>query len=462
MLPDTGQSAGETTPVKGPVPSGQVFHRVEVHDEDATERAEFDRVLTDIAKRLSNVTEGQFDEVVTGCLRLLVEFLGFDRSTLLAFSEHGSRFKVTHSWAAAGVPVVPIDLLLDVKLPWFTHQIRSGHIVSVSSSIDLPAVAANERAYLLRSGLISNLAIPLLTEGTIVGALSFGSFRRERRWSLGLVSHLRLASEILALGIRQHRYAQGLKAIAQTMDQISLDHAAPGKKACGHFRDRAMRLMQTEHQERRRMGQVLHEDVMQILAAVSMLVQPGPNGVAQPGSIKAVALLKDALQKLRDLTLELRPEAVFQMTLADGIRWLADQMRRRYNLDVDVRIADTVGDVSDDIRCFLYDSARKLLENVAVHASCKDAILEIVPSAPDSIQLTVSDEGVGFNPASLKDLPIAAFGLFSIREQSGLLGGMLEVNTSAGRGTRVVVTVPSSDEALAEEGLVIGASAATS
>jgi signal transduction histidine kinase len=450
MQPDTGLSAGDASPARGmplaPEPSGQPPRSIGSNDEGSAKCAEFERVLAGIASRLSNVADGQFDEVVTGCLQNLVEFLGFDRSTLMAFSEQGSRFQVTHTWAVEGVSVVPSDVLLNAKIPWFTHQIRSGHIVSASSAIDLPAVAAQERAYLLQSGLKSILAIPLLMEGTIVGALSFASVHSPRRWPLGLVARLRLAGEIMALGIRRHQYAQGLSAIAQTMDQVSLDHNAPAKKAARYFRDRAMRLMQAEHQERRRMGQVLHEDVMQILSAVGMFVQSGQNGTPQsPATSKAIAMLQDAMRKLRQLTLELRPETVFEMTLADGVHWLAGQVRRRYDLDVDIHIADTVGPVSDDIRSFLYDSARKLLENVAVHASCKRATLEIRSSDPNYLQLVVTDEGTGFNPGSLQDLPSTGFGLFSIHEQSELLGGMLEVNSAPGRGTRVVVTVPLSE-----------------
>jgi two-component system NarL family sensor kinase len=194
------------------------------------------------------------------------------------------------------------------------------------------------------------------------------------------------------------------------------------------------------------MGQVLHEDVMQILAAVGMFVESGKSDRPQsPAIAKALALLEDAIEKLRHLTLELRPDAVSEMTLADGIRWLADQVRRRYDLDVDIRVADAVDPVSDEVRSFLYDSARKLLENVAVHASCNRATLEIRRGAPSGIQLIVSDEGVGFDPASLPALPTAAFGLFSIRERAELLGGTLEVISSPGRGTRVAVSVPSGD-----------------
>lgn len=450
MQPDTGPSSDSTLPAKDsppvPGPSGQPHRGIEGNEEDAAKCTEFERVLADIASRLSNVTDEKFDEAVAGCLRTLVEILGFDRAAMMAFSEQGGRFQVTHSSAVEDASAASIsDVLLNVKFPWFTHQIRSGHIVSVSNSTDLPAAAVQERVYLLQSSIKSALVIPLLMEGTIVGALSFISFRSQRRWPLAMVSRLRLVGEILALGIRRHQYAQGLRAIAQTMEQVSLDHAAPGKKTVEHFRARAIRLMQAEHQERRRMGQVLHEDVMQVLCAVGMLVQPKTGMPQSPGSIEAIALLKDALQKLRQLTLELRPEAIFEMTLADRIGWLAEEVRRRYDLDVNICIADTVGPVNYDIRSFLYDSARKLLENVAVHASCKSATLEIRRNDPNHIQLTVSDGGVGFNPASLQDLPDTVFGLFSIREQSELLGGMLEVNSSPGRGTRVVVTVQLND-----------------
>ncbi|RPI58378.1 MAG: hypothetical protein EHM48_10230, partial [Planctomycetaceae bacterium] len=334
-------------------------------------------------------------------------------------------------------------VLINEELPWFTHQLRSGHIVSVTSSLDLPSVASQERAYLLHSGLKSMLAIPLLMEGAIIGALSFGSFTSQRQWSLGLVSSLRLSAEIMSLGIRRNQYAQGLKSIAQTMDSISLDRTAHGEKTADHFRDRAVKLMQAENHERRHMGQVLHEDVMQILSAVGMLVQSGENGISQsPAGAKAVALLKDALQKLRQLTLELRPDAVCKMTLAEGMHWLADQVRRRYGLDVEVRIVGEFDHVGEDVRSFLYDSARKLLENVAVHASCKQATVELQRSDPNYIQLTVSDEGVGFKPAGLSDMHGAAFGLFSIREQLELFGGMMDVQSSPSRGTRVSLSVP--------------------
>jgi signal transduction histidine kinase len=419
-----------------------------VAEDVAAECAKFERVLSDIASRLSNAGDGQFDDVVTGCLRTLVESLGFDRSTLMAFSEHGHRFQVTHSWGVEGVPPVPIGTTVDAEGPWYTHQIRSGHVVSVSSSIDLPAAAAKERAYLLSSGLKSSLTIPLLMEGTIVGALGFGSFRSERRWPLGLVSRLRLAGEVLALGMRRHQYAKALTTLSQTVEEVSLDHAGPNVARADQFRRRAMHLMQAEHQERRRMGQVLHEDVMQILTAVGMFMQSADAADAdrRPAeAAQAMSLLREALAKLRQLTVELRPGAVCEMGVSDGFRWLANQMRRRYELDVDLQIDEAVEPVSQSLRPFLYDSARKLLDNVAVHSGCKCARLELRRVDSKDIRLTVRDEGVGFNPSAAGELGNGSFGLFSIREQAELLGGTLEVQSAPGQGTRAIVTVPLMD-----------------
>ncbi len=452
MLGNTG-SPSEGKPAKGSTamqtsskPPGQPVRRIEVKQE---EPAGFERILADVAGRLSNVAEGKFDEVVTGCLRTLVEHLGFDRSSLMAFSDQGNRFTVTHSWAIDGVPAATPDLLLNSKMPWVTHQIRCGHIVSVSSSVDLPSSAVQERAYLLQSGLKSTLAVPLLMEGTIIGAMGFGSFRVQKHFTPVLVTRLRLAGEVMAMGMRRHQYAQGLQDIAQAMAKVSDAGGGPGArlngKPCGAFRERALRLMQAEHQERRRMGQVLHEDVMQVLSAVTMLVQSGESdALKSPGAVKAVSMLREALGKMRQLTLELRPDAVFQMTLADGIRWMAGQMRRRYDLDVELRIDDSVSRVDGDTRGFLYDSAFKLLENVAVHSSSKRAVVEVHRVGPETVQLAVSDEGVGFNPPVEGEFSAAGYGLASIREQAELLGGSLDVTSTLGRGTKAVVTVPNS------------------
>jgi signal transduction histidine kinase len=153
-------------------------------------------------------------------------------------------------------------------------------------------------------------------------------------------------------------------------------------------------------------------------------------------------LLRQALAKLRQLAIELRPGALSVTGLAEGIRWLADEMRRTHGLHVDVEADDLIEPVNEDVRPFLYDAALKLLENVATHSQCKRARVEIRRVDPGHVQLTVTDDGVGFMPAAEDDIPSGSFGLFSVREQAELLEGRLDVHSAPGGGTRASVTVP--------------------
>ena len=96
-----------------------------------------------------------------------------------------------------------------------------------------------------------------------------------------------------------------------------------------------------------------------------------------------------------------------------------------------------------DLQVFLFRSLRELLVNIARHASASNA--EVCLRADvHSIHITVSDDGVGFVPPSpsFTSRDGGGFGLFNIREQLGLRSGSLQIESSPGSGTRVVLAAP--------------------
>lgn len=206
-----------------------------------------------------------------------------------------------------------------------------------------------------------------------------------------------------------------------------------------------MRLIQTEQRERRRIGEVLHEDVMQMLASISMIVGSAKHLDVEKKTNhadQATSLLTQAIEKLRLLAIELRPEGLVGIGVVEGMQWLARQMKQTHDLEVEVQADAAIEPISEDARLFLYDAARKLLENAASHSGSKKARVEIQRCQPRHVCLIVSDQGAGFDPTQLKDLPGESFGLFSIREQADLLGGRIEINSAPGRGTKISVIVP--------------------
>lgn len=77
---------------------------------------------------------------------------------------------------------------------------------------------------------------------------------------------------------------------------------------------------------------------------------------------------------------------------------------------------------------------------MVVHAGCDTATMSLA-WRPDGLDLEVADRGCGFD-AEKADLRSEAFGLFSIRERMRQLGGGVDVETDAGRGTRVRLHLP--------------------
>lgn len=405
------------------------------------ECAQFARLLTDMASRLANTPASEFDQMVTACLRELAEFLDFDHTTLMAFSPDGNQLRVTHAWAAEGIELPAEDMPIEVVLPWFAHQMRAGRLLRISSVSELPPEAASDREALLGSGLKSNLSIPLIADGVVVGVWAFGTFRAERPWPAGIVASLRLAAEIMALGLRRHRYQQELLAIARSKPFRPDERA--GMEQTQRQRQLALHLAQARYNERRRVADFVSEDVMQVVAGVGMQVESMRN--CPPGELpeaidEASELVRQAMQKLRALAGGLPPRILYESGIVMALQWLARRMSN-HRFAVEVAAADGVEPIGDDLRLLLYEAAGQLLDNAARHGRATKVSVRI-ERADGDVRLTVSDNGSGFDPSCLRQIPEGAFGLFGIKEQAEFLGGRLDLRSSPGQGATAVLTLP--------------------
>ncbi|MBI5579600.1 MAG: response regulator, partial [Deltaproteobacteria bacterium] len=100
--------------------------------------------------------------------------------------------------------------------------------------------------------------------------------------------------------------------------------------------------------------------------------------------------------------------------------------------------------VAEDVKVLLFESTRELLFNAAKHARVATAKVGFRQIEGKTLQVTVSDNGPGFDPAKMKQLGEsgAGFGLFSIRERLDLIGGKLEIDSTPGSGSRIFLTAP--------------------
>ncbi len=205
-------------------------------------------------------------------------------------------------------------------------------------------------------------------------------------------------------------------------------------------------LSQTEARERKRLAEILHDDLQQLLAAAKFHVgllsrhaKDDKESLEIAGQVKA--MLVEAIDKSRSLSHELSPPGLSNSDLQGTFEWLAQQMQLKHGLTVHLEIRDRIALPSEPRKILLYKAAQEMLFNVSKHAGVKEARLRLRRRG-GAICLSVSDKGRGFDPQEPGHT--GGFGLRSTRERVKLLGGRMEVRSTRGKGSTFLIVIPDS------------------
>ncbi len=205
-----------------------------------------------------------------------------------------------------------------------------------------------------------------------------------------------------------------------------------------------LEMSEAEDRERQRIAQILHDDLQQILAGACFHLGLMKSRARQDPSIQTIAgqvgqMLKDAIDKSRDLSHELGPAVLYHSDFAETLRWLAGRMRDKHGLIVHLRTQGPMSLPSDAIKTFLSRATGELLFNVAKHAQVREAWIR-ARARGRWLGVSVRDRGHGFDPQKLREAP--GLGLLGIRERIELLGGRLKIRSAEGKGSRFSIVVP--------------------
>jgi len=206
-------------------------------------------------------------------------------------------------------------------------------------------------------------------------------------------------------------------------------------------------LANAEDRERRRLAQMLHDHLQQLLVgakfSIATLQMKIQEHEAKDSLVQVKDLLTQCIDASRSLTAELAPPILYDGGTAEALRWLARWMREKHNLLIELDLDDSA-DIPVDDRLLLFQAARELLFNVVKHARVNQAKVHLSRLNGEQIRLVVSDQGIGLAPTALgRDGPVAGgFGLFNIRERVEWVGGRVEIDTAPKQGTRITLVLP--------------------
>ncbi|MEO7913548.1 MAG: GAF domain-containing protein [Roseiflexaceae bacterium] len=280
----------------------------------------------------------------------------------------------------------------------------------------------------IKDGLRSYLSVPIISQDTLIGALTLFS-DRPRAFAPEVIDVAREVGIQLAVAIQNARLFEQVRAGAESLRLMS------------------QQLVRAQEDERRHIARELHDEVGQSLTAALLNLQvmvnlPDPNEL--PARLEdSMAQIERVLQQIRTLSLNLRPALLDDLGLAPALRWLVGRQAERtgfvatFNANVpDERFAA-------DIETTCFRAVQEAITNIVRYAQARHVTVVLLKHDAE-LCVGIRDDGVGFDVAAALQRASQghSMGLLSMQERVLLLGGQMRIESAPGQGALIEVCLP--------------------
>ena len=249
------------------------------------------------------------------------------------------------------------------------------------------------------------------------------------------------------LYLTEKREAAEFSAADQQLVELFARHAGIAIENA-RLHEQVQRLAVVE--ERDRIGQELHDGIIQSLYAVTLSLEDASDLLSEdpPEASaridRAIDTVHASIRDIRNFVLGLRPHLLERSDLVGGLAALGDEFRLNTMIETDIELdegAEANGGLSDGRRAQLLQITREALSNSARHSGASRATIRLTGDG-GGLVLLIEDNGRGFDPASVHGGEHQ--GLVNMRDRAKALGGQLEVDSAPNTGTRIIVRIPRS------------------
>jgi signal transduction histidine kinase/integral membrane sensor domain MASE1 len=288
--------------------------------------------------------------------------------------------------------------------------------------ITLPAAI---RACLEPTPVRAVLALPLLRNSQVIGALSIGD-KLGRLFDKEDIEVARIFADQASTAL----------ANAQLYAEVQAGHE--------RLQSLSRQLLEAQEGERRRIAHELHDEAGQLLVFVHLALETAVTDLP-PQFREGFQPVRDHLDaieaQLRRLSHELRPTILDDLGLLPALQFLAEGVAARTGLCICV---DSVieGRLAPHVETALYRIMQEGITNITKHAAATHVQLQLRRDTRMVYGL-LHDDGVGFAvDQTVNQKGPRGLGLLGIQERLGALGGTLQITSAFGQGTMLQITVP--------------------
>jgi signal transduction histidine kinase len=229
----------------------------------------------------------------------------------------------------------------------------------------------------------------------------------------------------------------------------------------------AAQLLEAREAERRTLSRDLHDGIGQSVTALKMElagVKPGADADSAERLLRARAMAGDVLETVRNIAALLRPSILDDLGLAAALDWHVQEFAKRTGIACRLECAfeeSEPDDLSEPVRTCIYRVVQEALNNCEKYAAASivkvvvnrfnvvpPSVVKLTPIRPararssetaGQIVVTIADNGRGFSPGLANS---RGMGIAGMKERAALAGGTLAIESSKGKGTTVVLSIP--------------------
>jgi PAS domain S-box-containing protein len=212
-------------------------------------------------------------------------------------------------------------------------------------------------------------------------------------------------------------------------------------------------LQEVREQERTRISRELHDELGQQLTGLKLDLAWMSKRVKEGRELQSQALdemrlqMDEAIASVRRISTDLRPPILDDLGFGEAVTWQANEVAKRSGFEMQLNLEAAALVRNKELATALFRIVQESLNNCVKHAHASRVEIELSTNEKDLI-LKVADNGQGFEMDQLRG---GGIGLVSMRERMDALGGHLQILSSPGQGTSVVVSISLDQTAITGE-----------
>ena len=216
------------------------------------------------------------------------------------------------------------------------------------------------------------------------------------------------------------------------------------------------RMVEVQEEARKKLARDLHDGPTQSVAAMAMRINLARRMMtkdvkqATDELVKVEELAHRTTKEIRHMLFTLRPLILESQGLNAALEAMAEKLRETYTQNVLINVDEKIlEDVEMGKQGVIFYIIEEATNNARKHANAAHVWVRLRPFEAGIALLEIEDDGLGFDVAAVNKSydTRGSLGMVNLRERSELVNGLLNIDSAPGKGTRIQVYIPLSEEA---------------